>query len=270
MDTSIPKQEVKIRIKRKTLLEYLFRGISFLLVKHWLVKTRVDPIWVVLGRIPIMGLAFYEFALGQYHNLLIGAACVFIWEVLDHVDGDLAVAKNQRTYLGTWLDSAVDRPLGKLSSLFGFVVALGIYRQDQDVRVWMVLFLLAMGNNLFTFFLEHRPGKKKPTGGESAIEVTDPAHQDEVVAPASAPQESSKFSIKRVFTNIYYSIFYWELEVMVLLAILYYPIHAWFGLNSMYVGLIFFSFGFNILWIGVAIRRFSELRNKDKTEPISN
>lgn len=232
-----------VKLKTKTPFEYIFRRISFICVKY-LAKTRITPNQVTLIRLPIILLASYQFYLGQYFNLILGAICLWFWEVLDHVDGDLATVKNQKTEFGGWLDVLIDRPFGKLAGLLGFAITLGLYRQNQDVGVWIILFFLVFGDYSFSFFLN----SGKASRGQSERE-----DKERSFSPESEDGDVFHGRIKKLVSKIYYLIFYWELQVIAILAVLNLPINKVFGVNSLYLGLIFFSVSFNLFWIGVVV-----------------
>jgi 1L-myo-inositol 1-phosphate cytidylyltransferase / CDP-L-myo-inositol myo-inositolphosphotransferase len=108
---------------------FLNRPISRL-VTRFLLKLPIHPnIWTL--SIFVLPLVFCAFLLrGDYGSIVIGAALLQVYSVLDGCDGEIARAKNLESKFGEFLDSFCDL----LASLL-FVVALGfgLHRSSEGI-----------------------------------------------------------------------------------------------------------------------------------------
>jgi phosphatidylglycerophosphate synthase len=98
---------IKSKIADELLNTYFIRPFAGLFV-NLIFNTRIKPIQVVLlGSIPgILSAVFFIFP--GYHNLLIGAILLFVKNISDAVDGQLARAKDMVDRRGRFLDSIAD------------------------------------------------------------------------------------------------------------------------------------------------------------------
>ncbi|MCD4705179.1 CDP-alcohol phosphatidyltransferase family protein [bacterium] len=231
-----------VKKKHENVFEYLIRGISGPIARI-LSKTPITPNQVTISRGIIMIFCFYQLYLGDYVNLIISAICIFLWEILDCVDGDLATLKNQCSVKGEWLEGVIDTIFGTVFGLLGFFITIFIYKDIGGIYPWIILFFISFGWFMFKFFLHLEP------------------LQSQVKPLNKLLQEKEKTKIGRVVHACYY---WTELYAMIAM-FLYYPIYYFFNLNSLFLIMIFFAVMYNSFWIGFIIiqwRQFHEIKEK--------
>jgi len=242
--------ELKEKIRQKTIkfktnspFEYLYRYLSAIIVRR-IVNTKITPNQVTIFRCIMMLFILYQFYLQKYINLLVGVVGLFFWDLLDCVDGDLATLRGNVTKFGEFLEIFLERPLGKLAGLFGFAIACGIYHQTKDIKIWIVLFFLMMGDYLTTIFGNFRMKMKL----EVAVKGEDSGKQGKEVFKKLA--------------KVIREVTYYELQVTAIFALLYYPFGKFFHLNSLYLNLIFFALLKNLLWLSRGVMTLMDLKGK--------
>lgn len=122
------------RSDRNPMMDYFFRPISFLLT----------PVVVNLGfspnQVTYLGAGFgiaslVLFALGGHGPWVLGVALFNVYLLLDAVDGNVARVTDRVTYLGKFLDGAIDT---LLKSLLPAAIGLGLYI-ETDRFVWFIV-----------------------------------------------------------------------------------------------------------------------------------
>lgn len=136
------------------LIYYFFRPLSIypsLLLANFSLSANVATYISVLFGIA----AFVFFAMGGFQSSLIAFLFYFLFEIFDHVDGNLARLYKSCNYFGKYLDSMagvlIDGPLP-------FIVAYGVARQNNFVDSSSLL-LLGGASSIFmllTFIIDIR------------------------------------------------------------------------------------------------------------------
>jgi len=223
-----------VKIKNENFMEYCVRGISGPLARL-LAKTPVTPNQVTLSRVPLMVLVLWWFARGDFGSLVLASVGLIVFEILDHVDGDLACLKNQKSVKGQWYDDVSDRVLGMVGGFMGLAITVGVYRQTHSPYPWLVFGILSCGFYLFQYFLHS--------------EIADPALRQEIV------QEKDKSRAGKIA-----HFFYYWVELLILPAVvLYVPFEKWFHLNSMFLLLIGYAVMYNLFWIAILVKQYQKL-----------
>jgi hypothetical protein len=113
-------------------LQAPFRVASTIIVRL-IAPTRITPNAVTLARALVVMLALWFMARGHEGDFLLGALLFYFFEVLDHVDGDLARFTNRRSKLGPLLEQFQDTLFARPSNLLGAAVAVGLYRISESL-----------------------------------------------------------------------------------------------------------------------------------------
>lgn len=102
---------------------------------RWLLRTPVSANMVSIAGIPVVALAGYWYAQGNWMASIAGSLTYFVSVLLDEIDGMLARTKFSESPFGTWLDTMSDY-LGYLILWVG--MSVGLWRQHHDT-VWLRL-----------------------------------------------------------------------------------------------------------------------------------
>ena len=133
-------------------VQSIFRFLSTIIVRS-IAWTPITPNHVSILRMIIVIFALYLFFQGDKSSLFLGVILFYIFETLDHVDGDLARYKNQKSYLGPLLEQFIDTWSSRPSNIFGLCFAFGIFNQTESF-VGFILFALTVFGRLM--WLEYR------------------------------------------------------------------------------------------------------------------
>lgn len=127
----------------------IYRPISFIIVKL-IYKFKITP-----NQISLLSMFFgivtgLLFAFGFY---LYGAITLFVSNVFDCVDGQLARLKNNGTKIGRIIDGAIDYVTGA-SVFVGLGMSLSVNSGDYFIT-WIVVILAAVSRVLQNFFFDY-------------------------------------------------------------------------------------------------------------------
>lgn len=226
-----------VKLKHENIFEYVLRGVSGPIARI-LSKTPITPNQVTVSRIFVMLFCFYQFYLGGYVNLIIAAISIFVYELLDHVDGDLATLTNQCSVKGEWLEGVVDGIFGTVFGFLGFFITVAIYNDVGGIYPWIILFFVSAGWYMFKFFLH----------------TETPQSEDKPLKEMFEEKEKTRLG------RIVHAGYYWTELYVVIAILLYYPIYKYFHVNSLYLIMIFFAFMYNSFWIGIVIMQWWRFR----------
>jgi phosphatidylglycerophosphate synthase len=122
----------------------LVRPVS-IRITSLLIKTRVEPTQVTLLSFGIRIVASIMFIFSEYPLTLGAGIFVYLSEVFDCVDGELARAKKLETHSGAILDYFLDR----ISEILIYsTITLALFASENDYRTLLVGFL-AVTSQLF-------------------------------------------------------------------------------------------------------------------------
>lgn len=126
---------------------------------RWLLRTPVTANMVSLAGIPVVALAGYWYAQGNWMASVAGALTYFGSVLLDEIDGMLARTKFSESAFGTWLDTMSDY-LGYLVLWVG--MSVGLWRQYHDT-VWLKLGALTLVMSVLIFVVLIKQRKRAST-----------------------------------------------------------------------------------------------------------
>jgi phosphatidylglycerophosphate synthase len=118
-----------------------------------LVHTPISANQVTVTRGFINAAALGFFIEGSYRSFVIGFVLFWIFELLDHVDGDLARLKGSTSKVGALMETFIDCYGAHPSNLFGLAIALGMVRAGGGIVPLYLYVAIAVGRLLW---LEYR------------------------------------------------------------------------------------------------------------------
>jgi phosphatidylglycerophosphate synthase len=191
----------------------------------------------------IVIVAIYFFALGDPVSLLWAVGLFYIFEVLDHVDGDLARHTKHFSKVGPLLEQFIDTWSSRPSNMFGLCIAIGMYNQTHEITGFVLFGATALGRLLW---LEYRDdfGWVRVSKEEAK----------EYRAVVGVP------SLKVALRNLCDILYIWNNTFLLLGALLYIPVQSLLGLNSLIVGFVIVAILNNLPWIAILFRGFSRAR----------
>jgi phosphatidylglycerophosphate synthase len=167
-----------IKIKNHSALERLFRGVSYRIVVNYLAKTKITPNQVTFFRFFVIWAAFICFAFFNVITFTVGFLCIFLWDLLDCVDGDLATHKNMKSKFGEFMEEVFDFSVGRLSGPLSFAVMLAylkIFPEHLLVGL-MALVLIIFSDRFFGLTIERKNKIFSLTGESLVLNDSMPRH----------------------------------------------------------------------------------------------
>jgi phosphatidylglycerophosphate synthase len=113
----------------------------------------VTPNQVTVLRGLLNALALACFAGGSHRLLVWGFVLFQMFELLDHVDGDLARLKGMSSRMGALMEAFIDAYGARPSNLFGLCVAVGMVSRTGETASLALFCAIALGRLLW---LEYR------------------------------------------------------------------------------------------------------------------
>ena len=221
-----------------------FRFISTIITRQ-LARTSITPNQVTLSRMVVVTLSLYLFSLGDPFSLIWAVFLFYIFEILDHVDGDLARYKKQFSDLGPKLEQFVDTWSSRPSNVFGFCVALGMYNYTESISGFVLFGITALGRILWLEYRDVFGWVRMPKGTDNQYH--------EVVG------KSFVSTVKNLFEILYI----WNNTFLLLGALFFLPIRNILGINSLEIGFLIVAILNNIPWVVILIRGFSSSSDRD-------
>lgn len=221
----------------------VFRFLSTIIVKS-IAWSPISPNQVSIARMAIVVYALYLFAKGDPDSLLLGVILFYVFEVLDHVDGDLARYKKLQSNLGPLLEQFIDTWSSRPSNIFGLCIALGIYNETNSIIGFILFFITSFGRLMW---LEYRY-----FFGWSGSEQ-DPNKYTSIVTS----------NIKESIVNFFKILYIWNNTFLLLGAVLYGFSIEILGINSLILAFIIVSIINNLSWIYIVISGFSNAIKND-------
>jgi phosphatidylglycerophosphate synthase len=224
----------------------IFRFLSTLIVKA-IYKLPISPNQVTLTRTVVVIISLYFFSIGDAKSLIIAVILFYVFEILDHVDGDLARYKNIKSNLGPLLEQFIDTWSSRPSNIFGFSIALGVYNQTQSLLCFILFGLTVMGRLLW---LEYRNDFGWKQEEEHDLHVYMHIYD--------------KKSILKTISNFFRILYIWNNTFLLLGALLYSPFLIFFNMNSLIIAFCIVAILNNLPWIFIVIKGFSQAYLQDK------
>jgi len=201
------------------------------LIARLISKTPITPnqVTVFRGIFNIASLTF--FALGDHKSLIYAFFTFQLFEILDHVDGDLARLKNQRSKTGLFLEWFIDLSESTMYGFLGLCVSIGIYRQTHDFTIFFIFIAITMAQAL-------SPSKAIGRG-----EGLRHAQYDDYYSVSE-----SKTLTKKLF-RFASVIFIWQNQIILWSALLYYPITRYLHFNPLFWGMVLIAVMAQLNWL---------------------
>lgn len=222
----------------QNVVQTIFRFLSTLVVRG-LARTSITPNQVTFFRMLVVLGALYLFALGDPTSLLWAVFIFYIFEVLDHVDGDLARHTKQFSKIGPKLEQFIDTWSSRPSNVFGFCVALGMYNQTGTITGFVLFGLTALGRILWLEYRDYfgwvRVAKEDATEYRKVID----------------------HSVVTTLKNLFEVLYIWNNTFLLFGALLFVPAQAFLGINSLEIGFSIVAVLNNLPWIVILVRGFS-------------
>jgi phosphatidylglycerophosphate synthase len=163
-------------------------------VARVLAHTPITPNQVTVARGLINAAALACFVEGSYRLFAVGFVLFQLFELLDHVDGDLARLRGTSSRVGMLMETFMDTYGARPSNLFGLCVALGMVRHGGGSGELLPLYLyvaIAIGRLLW---LEYR-GPFGWSGDRDAVLGGEHGHYMPVVGTGSPKQSLSNLMV---------------------------------------------------------------------------
>jgi len=194
----------------------------------------------LIGCIPQFACFYYG---GFYY--IIGAVLNEILYLLDRTDGALARVRGTTSQYGHWIEVIGDRLIIGTSGLFGFFIALGVWRATGDVLIWILLFFNVYAKFADRAIISMNMEDKSPDG------VMDRLQEDnEKIKKSGLYHLTSKMDLL-------------HFQIVIVCAFLYYPLSAMLTIHPLMFGMLISSILVQTNWLGrlfVSLRFF--IRNK--------
>lgn len=223
--------------------QVIFRLLSTVIAKS-LARTSITPNQVTLTRMFVVIGSLYLFTLGDPSSLLWAVFLFYIFEVLDHVDGDLARHTKKFSKFGPKLEQFIDTWSSRPSNIFGFCVALGMYNQTQSTSGFILFGLTALGRMLWLEYRDYfgwvRVSKEDNAGYRKVIDN----------------------SLIRTLKNLFEVLYIWNNTFLLLGGLIFAPAQSLLGINSLELGFLIVAILNNIPWVAILIRGFSSVTDE--------
>ena len=134
-----------IKIKNKTVVEKFYRTCSYYIVTGFLEKTNITPNQVTAFRFILILTGFISFSNFSIYTYCYGCLTLFLWDLLDCVDGDLATYKNMQSKHGQFFEELLDFSVGRVAGPLAFAVMVSyvnLYPKDYLLAIIVLGFLI--------------------------------------------------------------------------------------------------------------------------------
>jgi phosphatidylglycerophosphate synthase len=219
-------------------IQIVFRMLSTIIVRY-LVNTSITPNQVTIARSVIVVGSLIFFAKGDPASLLWAVVLFYIFEVLDHVDGDLARATQKFSRTGPLLEQFIDTWSSRASNIFGFCVAIGMYNYTGSLTGIYLFALTAFGRMQW---LEYRD----EFGWTRVAKGTEEQRQSILRAP----------SVRAAFKSLFVILYTWNNTFLLAAALFYIPMQAWFDINALVIGFTIVAVLNNVPWVAIVAKQF--------------
>lgn len=225
-------------------VQVIFRFLSTLIVRV-LARTSITPNQVTYFRMLVVIVSLYLFSQGDPVSLLWAVGLFYIFEVLDHVDGDLARYTKRFSKTGPLLEQFIDTWSSRPSNIFGLCIAYGMYNYTQEIYGFVLYAATALGRLLWLEYRDYfgwiRVSKDEKKGYQGIL---------------------GSGTIKEAFRNLFEVLYIWNNTFLLLGALFYVPVQTITGVNSLLVAFSIVAILNNMPWIAILVRGFSKARNE--------
>lgn len=239
-------EKFKFVTQPENAIQAIFRFLSTLIVRV-ISRTGITPNQISIFRMLVVIFALVFFCRGDSESLFFGVVLFYVFEVLDHVDGDLARHKNLRSNLGPLLEQFIDTWSSRPSNLFGFCIAYGMYQDTASIFGFILFGLTALGRLLW---LEYRSYFGWAPNNELLLHTYS----------AIWDKESSKRSLRNLFALLYV----WN-NTFLLLGALFYSPSLWnMGWSTLEIAFFIVAVLNNLPWVWITVQGFKKAMYEDR------
>ncbi len=232
-------------------LQVPFRFLSTLIVKL-IAPTGITPNQVTYFRGGIVMVGLWLMANGRPSGLSYGALLFYFFEVLDHVDGDLARYTHRKSKLGPLLEQCQDTIFARPSNLLGAAMALGLYRMTGSLTPVALFAACVYGRMNWMEFRDYFGWKRDLE--KSAVDY-------EAIMGKKSWRESVVALAKILYT--------WNNTFILLPALCYGLLPPVWAANLLLLGFLAVAVLNNLPWIAIVMKGFSEAARAGKSSPPS-
>jgi len=179
-------------------------------------NTGITPNQITIFRQILFLFIFYCLYIADYKHYLIAGVLLEINMTLDYVDGNLARLKNMESKFGEWMEKVLDSNLSENFNLFGFFLALGIYRVEQNNLIWIALFFNIFGSCANKMLIEKY---------NNLVKIKDNFIIDEN-------------KTKKGLSRLVLVFIIWYNQFIIILLFIYKPIYSLLGINPLFWSLV--------------------------------
>lgn len=215
------------------------RFLSTIIVKK-ISKTNITPNQITILRGIINAVSLLLFAVGNHLSLIIAFVLFQTFELLDHVDGDLARYKDMYSKMGEFLECVIDTFGSKISNLFGLCVTIGVYRHTNDFRIFYLFIAVVLGRLLWLEFREPLFKWQEKKGKAEEKNVT--AYLEQILVP-------EKDRLKRKLLHFVFTIYSWRNQLILWAALFCYPIEKYLQINPLFLAMALIALMNHCLWL---------------------
>lgn len=223
--------------------QVVFRFLSTLIVRV-IAVTPITPNQVTLVRGIVAIFAMWLFAKGDPRSLVWAVVLFYIFEVLDHVDGDLARHTKRFSKVGPLLEQFIDTWASRPSNLFGFCIALGMYRQSGSVSGFLLFGATVFGRIMWLEYRDYFGWVRDSKG--------DPKSYRTILG---AP------TLKAKLRGLFEVLYIWNNTFLLLGALFLVPIKAALDIDALIIGFSIVAALNNVPWIVIVTSGFIRALN---------
>ena len=217
--------------KPVNLLQVPYRVISTLIVRL-IADTFITPNIVTVTRTLIVIYSLFLISTGNTTNWIYAVILFIIFEILDHVDGDLARHKNILSANGYKLEQFVDTWASRPSNIFGFVIAYGYYKCTNSFDCFYPFVITNFGRLMWLEYRDYFEYSKEEEKSQYLFMI-----------------ENGKIN----FTNIFKVIYIWN-NIFLLFSLITYGFFEFLGLNILVLSFYFVAFINNLPWLFITTK----------------
>lgn len=208
-------------LRGNDIIELFYRSLAGG-IAYFLSRTPITPNQISVSRVLILiGAAFFYYAgiLSRHYGfLLCGAFGALLWDVLDHVDGELARLKKMASDYGQWCEVVTDSFVGTTGSFIGLIFALALYKATGTIIPFVLVAVIAYSR--YTL--------------EQIRTATIPLIQGKTMTDWA--KDKGRFG--HGWMLVFYSLYYWEWIYLAVLTIFDPLCQRFLGISSVYLFLI--------------------------------
>lgn len=231
--------------------QVLFRILSSIIARQ-LAKFNVSPNQVTISRLFINILALFCFSRGNFVGFASGFVLFQVFEVLDHVDGDLARFTGKQSKVGVLLEQFIDTYGSRPSNIFGLSIALGFYHQTSNMMIFLLYILIALGRLLWLEYRDYFGWYRNIHGVVIG--------KNDLNNPLATPK---KGTLQEKYTNIFLHVYTWQNQLVLWGALLQVSVNKTYRVDLLIWVFILLVILNHMPWIAIVISGFKKALEED-------